>query len=100
MMIAAVNGPIPWISVTVVADAPTIVAGAFADLDAGGVERLDLVEELSCRGDPLECDGPVDVHRGQEFVGFRSPSMLGRCRPRSADTAGRAAGRSCGSGWR
>ena len=40
-----------------------------ADLDAGGVEGADLVEQLACGGDPLDRDRPVDVHAGQEFLG-------------------------------
>ncbi len=69
MMIAAINGPIPYTSVTVVFDASTRRDVASADLLAGGVEGADLVEQLPCGGDPLGRDRPVDVHAGQEFLG-------------------------------
>ena len=68
-MIAAVNGPIPYTSVTVVFDASMRRDVTLADLDTGGVEGADLVEQLTCGGDPLDRDRPVDVHAGQEFLG-------------------------------
>ena len=69
MMIAAINGPIPYTSVTVVFDASIRREVALAALDTCCVEGADFVEQLPCRGDPLDRDRPVDLHAGEQFVG-------------------------------
>ena len=81
MMIAAVDGPIPWIAVTVVPHGrprPRCVGGP----RCGRRRGRGLVEQLARGGDPLGGDGAVDVHAGQKFFGFRRRSTTGRCRPR------------------
>jgi len=41
--------------------------GAFADIDTGGVEHPDLVQQLGPDCDPLDRDGAVAIDAGQEL---------------------------------
>src|SRR6187397_860586 len=70
-MIAAVNGPIPYLSDGRLGRLKRRDVTS-TDVTAGGVEGADLVEQLARGSDPLSRDRPVDVHAGQEVLGSRN----------------------------